>query len=447
MHLYPGDTFSVTNFTGVKINAYGRKTSDSTTAIKANKTDAIVIEYEGDYALSIAYTDTTVIADFNTLMALVVLKRYTNTIADVQNIQNKITPYEDISLGNLMPGLSDWIVGRVYNGVYSDSITTVECTDYIPVIGGRTYYLYGGYISAEYFGVYDASKTVISGWSFSSVTTDADNASKAVITLNQNARFIRINAMVNKIAQFPTDAYIGLYPNNLPKALDISDYVPRIQGNGTLSNKKILVIGDSISTDVYGGYKKWVTALCENCFFSSGYVKNSSYHATGYVATYKEGGVVKQGTFLDRVSAITDLDEYDVIVTFGGINDWIQSVDFDEFKDAVDDYYAYLIENATQARIAVIAPLRTSLYGTTNSVDKTQKDYSDYIKSVAADYSFPVLNLTDDGGFCPEKSTTFRDMWTLLPAGLTSHDGVHPTETWEKKYLAPQIAWFLAGLM
>ena len=249
------------------------------------------------------------------------------------------------------------------------------------------------------------------------------------------------------MGSFPSDAYISLYPNNLPKTLDMSDNVPRLKGNGTLSDKKILVVGDSISTDIYGSYKKWVTFLCEQGFFSTGFTTNNSYHATGYVATYKEGGIVKQDTFLNRVVALGDISGYDMVVTFGGINDWIQSVDFDDFKDAVDDYYSYLLENATQARIAVISPLRTSLYGTTNNVGKTQKDYNDYIKSVAMDYSFPVLNLTDNGGFCPEKSTTFRDRWTYLPTGYQLHDGVHPIAEWEKKYLAPQIAWFLSNLM
>ena len=450
IHLYPGDVFSLTNFTGLNINIFGRKTSDNTAVIKAGstaQTSAIVIEYEGDYALSVHYTDTSVIANLNTLLPLVILQRYSNTIADFQNMQAELEPYADIRPGNLMPVLSAWIEGRVYNGIYSSEITTVKCTDYIPVIGGKTYYIYGGYVSQEYFGVYDANKSVLSGWSFTSVSTDSNNNSVGVIALNANARYIRINLLKAKENSFPTNAYIGLYPNCLPKTLDFSDYVPRIKGNGTLSDKKILVVGDSISTDVYGSYKKWVTDLCENGFFSPGFVTNNSYHATGYVATYTESGVVKQDTFLNRVSALNDLDEYDLIVTFGGINDWIQNIEYYDFTAAVDAYYAYLIEHATQARIAVISPLRTSQYGTSNSASKTQKDYADYIKSVALEYALPLLNLTDESGFCPDKSTTFRDMWTLMPAGTNVHDGVHPTVDWERKYLAPQIAWFLAGLI
>lgn len=366
----------------------------------------------------------------------------------ISEIKNQLSVYSDtLQNGNVMPDLAKWITGRVYNGVYSDSVTTVKCTDFIPVIGGKTYYIYGGYISQEYFGVYDQNKALLSGWSFEELSTSADNASSAKITLNEQAKYIRINAMANKIDLFPADAYISLFPSNLPKNVDMTDYVPRLKGNGTLSDKKVLVIGDSISTDVYGRYKKWVTYLCENCFFSKGYVTNNSYHATGFVATYKESGVVKQGTFLTRLTALGDLSAYDLIVTFGGINDWIQAVPFSEFTSAVDAYFAYLIENATQARLAVLSPLHTALYGTNNAVGKTQKDYDDYIKEVAKSYAIPLLNLTDESGFCPDKSTTFMNMWTFLPEGASVHDGVHPTTEWERKHLAPQIAWFLAGLV
>jgi hypothetical protein len=372
--------------------------------------------------------------------------RSAKNASEITDVKKQLSQYKPLKHGNVMPALSEWITGRVYNGVYSN-LDTIRCTDYIPVEGGKTYYIYGGYISQEYFGVYNDSKELIPGWSFDSLNPLSTNKSTATITLDSNAAYIRINAFANKMDAFPADAYISQYPSYLPKTFDFSDLIPRAKGSGTLADKKILVIGDSISTDIYGSYKKWVTYLCESGFFSNGNVTNNSYHATGYVAVYTEGGVVKKGTFKDRITALGDLTGYDTIITFGGINDWIQSVPFADFTAAVDSYYEYLAEHATQARIAVIAPLRTALYGTQNSVGKTQKDYSDYIKSAASEYSLPVLNLTDEGGFYPNKSASFRDMWTFLPDGYTAHDGVHPTTEWERKHLAPQISWFLAGLM
>ena len=447
VHLFPNDKFSLSDYTGLLICAYGRKDSDSSVCTIANVSTDIVIQYEGDYALLVYYSDYSKTASVETLLPLVRLERANSVSKDVEILQETIEPFKDVKLGNLMPDLSEWIDGRVFSGDYSSAITSVKCTDFIPVTGGETYYIYGGFISQEYFGVYDQYKSKItSGWSFTSLTTDGNNKSRAAITLPSSARYIRIDLLKAEISKFPENAYIGTVPNCLPKKIDLTDYVPRLKGNGTLADKKILVVGDSISTDYYGDYKKWVTYLCENGFFSSGFVTNDSYHATGYVATYNEGGSVARDNFLNRVSAM-DLSGYDLIVTFGGINDWIQSIDFDDFKDAVDDYYAYLIENATQARIAVLTPLKTFNYGATNIGGKTQKDFADYIKEVANEYSLPVLNLTDESGFCPNKSSTFSNMWSYLPAGSSTHDGVHPNTDWEKKYLTPQIAWFLAGLI
>ena len=56
-----------------------------------------------------------------------------------------------------------------------------------------------------------------------------------------------------------------------------------IKTQKTLTDKKILVMGDSISTDAYGNYAKWVTDLINDGFFDGDKVTNNSYHATGFV--------------------------------------------------------------------------------------------------------------------------------------------------------------------
>ena len=337
-------------------------------------------------------------------------------IANIKNGENDL--YTGISL----------ISGRVYDGVYSDAITTTHCTDYLPITPGRIYAIYGGYFDVHYSSCYDANK-IYKG------ALPLDGLNKAY-PYNNSYNFLLFTA--------PSDAYytrINYFNSDLVDGdklkpawffRDVTDLV--------WAKKKVLVMGDSISTDVYGGYKKWVTDLLDEGFITTGLVTNSSQHATGFVATYSGQA---NTTFLARLTALGDLTGFDSIITFGGINDWIQHIDFDTFKSAVDSYFAYLIENATQARIIVFSPLHTALYGTTNSVGKTQKDYDDYIKSVAKEYAFPCLNLTDESGFCPDKSTTFNDMWTLIPAGYSDHDGVHPIEAWEKNFLAPMIKGFL----
>lgn len=209
----------------------------------------------------------------------------------------------------------------------------------------------------------------------------------------------------------------------------------------SLADKKMLIIGDSISTDAYGNYKKWVTNLIENGFFDGTKVTNSSYHATGFVATYSEGGSVVADTFKNRLQAITGKSSYDLVITFGGINDYIQGIDFDTFKTAVDSYFEYLVKNFVQARIVVITPLRTyNVYK--NTAGHFQTEYSDYIKTVAKSYCLPVLNLTEDSGYYPFVDE-FKQMWTLTPSGFTNPDGVHPTAEYSAKYLAPMIAEYL----
>lgn len=213
------------------------------------------------------------------------------------------------------------------------------------------------------------------------------------------------------------------------------------------ADKKILVIGDSISTDSYGNYKKWVTNLIDDGFFKSENVTNSSYHATGFVADYVEGSY-HSGTFIERVTAIENKDTYDVVVVFGGINDYIDpknDISWESFTNAVDTFFEYLIQNFTQARICVLRPLRTFNIYPNNNTGKYQTDYSEYINSVAKNYCLPVLNLTEESGFCPFVAT-FKEKWTLVPQGYTSGDGVHPNAEYEKNFLAPMIKNFLLGL-
>jgi len=211
---------------------------------------------------------------------------------------------------------------------------------------------------------------------------------------------------------------------------------------------KALVFGDSISADYYGNYPKWVTMLVESGFLPEGTV-NSSTHATGFVAKYNN----EDNDFISRLESIENKDSFDLVILFGGINDYIQSVPMGEqgddrgayFIPAVDYFFERLVNNFSQARIAVLSPLHT--YQTwANSAGHMQEEYAEYIKTVAKKYHLPVLNLTDESGFCPEVSA-FRNAWTLMPDGFDTHDGVHPTEEYERKFLLPMIRNFLSSLM
>lgn len=217
-----------------------------------------------------------------------------------------------------------------------------------------------------------------------------------------------------------------------------------IKTQDVLTDKKVLVMGDSISTDAYGNYKKWVTDLIDDGFFDNNKVTNDSYHATGFVATYSEGGSVVRDNFVNRIKSVSNKSSYDLVVTFGGINDYIGGIDFDTFKTAVDTYFEYLVKNFTQARLCVFTPLRTyNVYK--NAAGHYQTEYADYIREVAKSYCLPVLDLTTESGFCPFIDE-FKAMWTLTPSGYSTPDGVHPTAEYSEKYLAPMIANYLLGI-
>ena len=211
--------------------------------------------------------------------------------------------------------------------------------------------------------------------------------------------------------------------------------------------EKVLIIGDSISADYYGTYTKWVTVLIEEGFLPAN-TTNDSIHATGFVAEYTAEGDV-DNNFIHRIEAVAEKDTYDLVVVFGGINDYIQNIPMGEsggdktvgFIPAVDYFFSYLVNNFPQAKIAVLSPLRT-YHTAANTQGHSQTEYADYIRQTAKNYCLPVLNLTEESGFRPFQDA-FKAMWTLIPEGYEEADGVHPNADYQKKFLAPMIRNFL----
>ncbi len=211
--------------------------------------------------------------------------------------------------------------------------------------------------------------------------------------------------------------------------------------------KKALILGDSISADYYGNYTKWVTFLIEAGILPAS-TTNDSIHATGFVAKYTAEGDT-DNDFLHRIQAVTEKDSYDLVVVFGGINDFLQNIPLGQsggdraanFVPAVDWCFDYLVDNFPQARIVVLSPLRTQNTAA-NTQGKLETEYAAYIRQAAKTRCMPVLNLTEESGFCPFREG-FKNRWTLVPAGYEAADGVHPNEEYQKKFLAPQIAGFL----
>lgn len=351
---------------------------------------------------------------------------------------------------------SDVIDGKFVKADGTEAITeSWECTDYLPVIPESTVSIncvcYGN--GATCF--YDEDKNVVLGIDGHNVEEYGGTSSYRPqilnITLPENAKFVRFSAM--KTYARVTSLYIQY---NLPWNEYSFDLITKVSQFEAVTDKyyterKILVFGDSISADAYGNYKKWVTNLIDEGKFNLVNTTNSSQHATGFVARYNN----QPNDFISRMESITNKGDYDLVIVFGGINDYIRGIPLGGeagqtdittyFKPAVDYFFNYLINNFTQARICVLTPLRTS-NTTPNSAGNKQEVYADYIRSVAQSYCLPILDLTVESGFCPFVPA-FKNRWTLIPSGYTDPDGVHPIAEYEKKYLAPMIWKFLNGLL
>ena len=247
-------------------------------------------------------------------------------------------------------------------------------------------------------------------------------------------------------SEMKDSAYISEWVDEyvLHQALPLKDFVHISAEGSKLKGKKILVIGDSISTDYYGSYPKWVTALIKAHYLPLDTV-NNSIRATGFVADAGTAG----NDFLSRLKAVENKSSFDLVIVFGGINDYSLYKQEDNisatFTDAVDSFFEYLINNYVNARFGVIKPMLCNRPGGADDADKIRL-YADYIANTAKKYAIPTLNFTDESGFNPF-ITQIYERWSLLPSGQDLHDGIHPNEEFERKFMAPQIKHFIDGLI
>ena len=333
--------------------------------------------------------------------------------------------------------------------VVSNNSTTFNATPFIKLEPNSIYHTYGIYTQGL-LAFFDSKriKQDASILGVSLVQDNDNNVYHAHIFTGHETTYVR-GSVENG---YVDDCYISkvvdaFYPYGSNSEL----YNFLISNSMKLRNYKILVIGDSISSDVYGNYNKWVTILKQNAFFPYN-TNNSSQHATGYVAT-NEG---QFSNFIQRLEQEKDKDSYDLVLIFGGVNDFIQKIPMGEsgddrteyFRPAVEYMFRYLIENYTNARIGIITPLK-SLNTGVNSQGLYLTDYVDCIVEEAKKYCFPILNLTDNSGFCPFVAA-FRDRWTLteyIGGDGKTGDGLHPNAEYESKYLAPMIQSFVSTLL
>lgn len=377
-------------------------------------------------------------ADANTI------KNNINNIKINSNNLNELNPLLDIIPINY----TNLIDPSKYTENMSVSTTTGElvnnnshnATDYIYLKPNTTYYV-GNVVLSNFYAFYNVNKEFITN---ADVDIEMPTGSiwSGTITTHETPYYFRGSNGKRNSTAFISDLFNYYRPYSI---IDLDAIIDSKLSKKSKFNK-VLVLGDSISTDYYQNYKKWVTDLIEEGFLPND-TNNSSIHATGFVARYNN----LENDFISRITAIENKSSYDLVVVFGGINDYISNVPFGDnpgetsittyFKPAVDYFFNYLIENFNNARIIILSPLRT--YATyRNQAGKYQTEYAQYIRDVAKSYCLPILNLTEESGFMPFIQS-YRNKWTIVPAGFDTHDGVHPNEEYEKEFLAPMIKNFI----
>lgn len=369
-------------------------------------------------------SNATEIAECNT--KIVAHETTLKNLRDVMIYYNEVDPTA-FTLGSYI--VSD--TGAVRPSEYMDA------SDYL-YLRRNTKYYFGNMYSTSFYAFYDMNYNFVS--EPDAVVIPNSNNWGGIIEVGDSDLYFRgctaigtadtgwLSKYVNEKRQYGQTSY--------------EDHIKRQLKNEKLNGKKVLVMGDSISTDYYGEYEKWVTHLINEGYFPAD-TNNDSVHATGFIARYDDAN---PDDFIARIKAVEDPSSYDLVIVFGGVNDYISSVPLEDYKTAVNTYFDYLINNFTQARICVLTPLETRWCRSENQAGETLESYCAYLLDVAHDYCIPVLDLTHESGFCAHIES-FSNRWTLIPKGYTSNDGVHPTEEYEKKYLAPMIWHFIEGLI
>jgi len=217
-----------------------------------------------------------------------------------------------------------------------------------------------------------------------------------------------------------------------------------------LFGKKIVFLGDSI-TEGHG------VASIRNRF------SDRIASMTGAIcANYGIGGtrIAKQTKpsenprwDLDFISRVDEMDsDADIVVVFGGTNDWghgdapfgdFASRDPYTFYGALHVLFASLVEKYPSAQFAIITPLHRAnemnpaeANGRRTNAPETLKDYVEAIREVAEYYSLPVLDLYKTSGIQPQ-----------IPVMKEKYmpDALHPNDEGHR-LLANHIIKFLESL-
>lgn len=216
-----------------------------------------------------------------------------------------------------------------------------------------------------------------------------------------------------------------------------------------LKNKKILFLGDSI-TEGHGSSK--VENRFTDLVAKELGADFENYGIGGTRIAKQKKPSEKARWDLDFIGRVAEMsDTADVVVVFGGTNDWghgdsdlgdFESRDPYTFYGALHTLYTSLVEKYPAATIVVLTPLHRCGENARN-VDPNRpnnvrllKEYVEAIREVAEHYSLPILDLYKTSGLQPEISV-IRE--TYMP------DGLHPNDA-GYRVLADKVIAFLKNL-
>ncbi len=216
-----------------------------------------------------------------------------------------------------------------------------------------------------------------------------------------------------------------------------------------LKNKKILFLGDSI-TEGAGA------SVVENRFtdlVAKELEADFENYGIGGTRIAKQTNPSEYPRWdKDFISRVEEMDkEADLVVVFGGTNDWghgdssfgdFSSRDPYTFYGALHVLYTALIEKYPASTIIVLTPLHRCGENDRNIDPKRPnnirllKEYVEAIREVAEYYSLPVLDLYKTSGLQPAIPIIKE---TYMP------DGLHPNDA-GYKVLADKVIAFLKSL-
>lgn len=256
----------------------------------------------------------------------------------------------------------------------------------------------------------------------------------------------KIQQSIETITKYVDDSVNTIYNN--------------IRSKSKVAGKKMAIIGDSIShgtgsvflsdgstTQTSGDNlltaknQAWWQLVKDRYGIADDVINNSAIGAC-----YTLDGSVSNprfSTYLNTTNLPSDLD---IIMVFGGTNDWSQNRTLGNYEDAastenniafypaVKGVLEYLTLNFPETQIIFLTPIQRY---TTDAKNSAMKEYVNAIKTLCADYGIPVCDIFSNSKM-HMMHETFRA--TYCP------DGTHPNAEGTKRYVENGIFPFLDQL-